>query len=47
MLRGISMSLEDGLRLEDDFQTYVMSTRDFEEGLSSFREKRKPKYTGN
>jgi enoyl-CoA hydratase/carnithine racemase len=47
MLRGISMSLEDGLRLEDDFQTYVMSTRDFEEGLSAFREKRKPKYTGN
>jgi enoyl-CoA hydratase/carnithine racemase len=47
MLRGISMSLEDGLRLEDDFQTYVMSTRDFEEGLSAFREKRKPKYAGN
>jgi enoyl-CoA hydratase/carnithine racemase len=47
MLRGISMRLEDGLRLEDDFQTYVMSTRDFEEGLSAFREKRKPKYTGN
>jgi enoyl-CoA hydratase/carnithine racemase len=46
MLRGISMSLENGLRLEDDFQTYVMSTRDFEEGLSAFREKRKPKYTG-
>ncbi len=46
MVRGTGMSLEDGLRLEDDFQTYVMSTRDFEEGLSAFREKRKPKYTG-
>jgi enoyl-CoA hydratase/carnithine racemase len=46
MVRGISMSLEEGLRLEDDFQTYIMSTRDFEEGLSAFREKRKPKYTG-
>jgi enoyl-CoA hydratase/carnithine racemase len=46
MVRGMRMSLEEGLRLEDDFQTYIMSTRDFEEGLSAFREKRKPKYTG-
>jgi enoyl-CoA hydratase/carnithine racemase len=46
MVRGLSMSLEEGLRLEDDFQTTIMSTRDFEEGLSAFREKRKPKYTG-
>jgi len=45
MMRGMSMSLEEGLRLEDDLQTYIMSTRDFEEGLSAFREKRKPKYT--
>jgi enoyl-CoA hydratase/carnithine racemase len=46
MVRGTGMSLEDGLRLEDDLQTYIMSTRDFEEGLSAFREKRKPKYMG-
>jgi enoyl-CoA hydratase/carnithine racemase len=46
MVRGTGMSLDDGLRLEDDLQTYIMSTRDFEEGLSAFREKRKPKYTG-
>jgi enoyl-CoA hydratase/carnithine racemase len=46
MARGMGMSLEDGLRLEDDLQTYIMSTKDFEEGLSAFREKRKPKYTG-
>ena len=44
MVRGINMSLEEGLRLEDDFQTNIMSTRDFEEGLSAFREKRKPKW---
>jgi enoyl-CoA hydratase/carnithine racemase len=42
----MSMSLEEGLRLEDDFQTYIMSTQDFGEGLSAFREKRKPRYTG-
>ncbi len=46
MVRGMSMSLEDGLRLEDDFQTYIMSTEDFDEGLTSFREKRKPNYKG-
>ena len=46
MVRGLGMSLEEGLRLEDDFQTYIMSTRDLEEGLSAFREKRKPKYMG-
>ena len=46
MVRGTGMSLEDGLRLEDDLQTYIMSTKDFEEGLSAFREKRKPEYTG-
>ena len=45
MARGLGMSLEEGLRLEDDLQTYIMSTKDFEEGLSAFREKRKPKYT--
>jgi len=46
MIRGMSMSLEDGLRLEDDFQTYIMSTKDFEEGIAAFREKRRPKFEG-
>ena len=44
MVRGLGMSLEEGLRLEDDYQTYIMSTKDFEEGMTAFREKRKPKY---
>ena len=46
MIRGLSMSLEDGLQLEDDFQRYIMSTKDFEEGITAFREKRKPKFEG-
>jgi len=46
MMRGLSMSLENGLRLEDDFQTYIMSTKDFEEGITAFLEKRKPKFEG-
>ena len=46
MMRGLSMGLEEGLQLEDDFQTYIMSTKDFTEGLAAFREKRKPKYEG-
>jgi len=46
MMRGLGMSLEDGLRLEDEFTRYIMSTRDFEEGITAFSEKRKPKYEG-
>jgi len=46
MMRGLDMSLEDGLRLEDDFQTYIMATKDFEEGITAFGEKRKPKFEG-
>lgn len=46
MVRGLSMSLEEGLRLEDDFQTYIMSTKDFDEGMTAFRDKRKPEFEG-
>jgi len=46
VVRGLSMSLEDGLQLEDDLTRYVMSTKDFEEGITAFREKRKPKFEG-
>ena len=45
-MRGLDMSFEDGLQLEDDFQRYIMSTKDFEEGITAFREKRKPKFEG-
>ena len=46
MVRGMEMPLDEALRLEDDFQTVILSTRDFEEGLTAFREKRKPKFEG-
>ena len=46
MVRGLNMSLEDGLQLEDDLERYVMSTEDFEEGLLAFKEKRKYTFKG-
>ena len=46
MVRGLDMSLEDGLQLEDDLERYVMSTEDFEEGILAFKEKRKYTFKG-
>ena len=42
MVRGSSMSLEDGLRLERALFNRVISTEDFNEGLTAYAEKRKP-----
>jgi len=44
MVRGYSMTLEDGLRLENDLEAYVLGTEDFTEGTTAFTEKRKPEY---
>jgi enoyl-CoA hydratase len=46
MIRGMSMSLEDGLRLEDSLTQFIVSTKDFSEGTQAFIEKRKPKFKG-
>ena len=46
MLRGSSLSLEDGLRLENALEAYVMNTEDFTEGITAFGEKRKPDFKG-
>ena len=46
MVRGLNMSLEEGLQLEDDLERYVMSTEDFEEGILAFKEKRKYTFKG-
>ncbi|MFC2001985.1 enoyl-CoA hydratase/isomerase family protein [Chloroflexota bacterium] len=44
MIRGSNLTLDDGLRLENALEAYVLSTEDFIEGTTAFVEKRKPEY---
>ncbi|MFC1933110.1 enoyl-CoA hydratase/isomerase family protein [Chloroflexota bacterium] len=44
MIRGSSLSLEDGLRLENSLNAYLMGTEDYTEGTTAFIEKRPPTY---
>ena len=44
MLRGCSMTLEEGLVLENALEGYCVHTEDFQEGTRAFVEKRKPEY---
>ncbi len=48
MIRGSSMTLEDGLRLESSLFGYLTGTEDYLEGTAAFTEKprRKPIYKG-
>jgi enoyl-CoA hydratase/carnithine racemase len=46
MIRGLGMSLEDGLTFEFSFHRRILQTKDFEEGIAAFQEKRKPKFEG-
>jgi len=46
MIRGGDMSLEDGLRLEDSLETFLLGTKDFEEGVTAFLEKREAEFKG-
>ena len=41
MIRGHSMTLEEGLRLENSLWGYLLSTEDYVEGTAAFVEKRK------
>jgi enoyl-CoA hydratase/carnithine racemase len=44
MIKGSSLSLDEGLQLEDALETYLKGTEDFYEGIQAFTQKRKPYY---
>jgi enoyl-CoA hydratase/carnithine racemase len=46
VVKGLELSLADGLRLEGDLSTLLRTTDDRLEGARAFLEKRKPKWTG-
>ena len=46
VLKGMDMTLEQGLRLETDLSMVLQTTRDRAEGLRSFAEKREPQFRG-
>lgn len=47
MVRGcFNMTLDEGLTLEETLQTFAYESQDFQEGVASFLEKRKPHYKG-
>jgi enoyl-CoA hydratase/carnithine racemase len=47
MVKGTSTSLEEGLQIEKELVKYLVSTKDFAEGVKAFVEKRKPIYGGS
>jgi len=46
VLNGMDMTLEQGLRLEADLYFLLHTTRDRTEGITAFREKKKPRFEG-
>lgn len=46
LLKGMDMTLAQGLRLEADLYFLLHTTRDRREGIEAFRAKRPPKFTG-
>jgi enoyl-CoA hydratase/carnithine racemase len=46
VLKGMDLTLEQGLRLEADLYFLLHSTEDRREGIEAFKEKRKPEFKG-
>src|SRR2546425_5804728 len=46
VVKGLELSLADGLRLENDLATLLRTTEDRVEGAKAFLEKRTPRFTG-
>lgn len=46
ILKGMDMTLEQGFRLEADLYFLLHTTKDRTEGITAFREKRKPEFEG-
>jgi enoyl-CoA hydratase/carnithine racemase len=46
MVKGAQLPLEAGLELEDALVTYLKASRDFQEGIQAFKEKREPSFEG-
>jgi enoyl-CoA hydratase/carnithine racemase len=44
MIKGSNLPLEDGLQLENSLFNRIMDTDDYAEGITAFKEKRKPIY---
>jgi enoyl-CoA hydratase/carnithine racemase len=47
IIKGMDLTLEQGLRLEADLYFLMHTTRDREEGIKAFQEKRTPEFKGN